>query len=540
MDALHALSLLAPKRGMRDWRAASFTQYAKRVGLKLEPGQLVIALVAFDGLEPRDLPPGLRELGYRIFGPIETIPAAARKVLALVAGGRGGKSYVFSAHRTIHLALTVDLSSLAPGEHAFGVIVAPNPEQRDQCYKFVRGALEHAALAGHIDGKPGTDSLTLLRADGRRVTIEAIPAKRGGGAIRGRWHTSVALEECAFFQDSNYVVNDQDLFDAAFPRILPGGQLILASTPWAEAGVLYKKFVANHPTPSIAARHLKQTGQPRTAIAAHATTLMLRDDDVNRATVAAQRVDDPLNAEREYDAQFMPLGASQYFSPAAIAACVDDTLQLGRAATDVTRRALAMGIDLGFVRNSAAAGVVERTPDFYSLLDYVELIPEADRLKPSQVFAGFEELAVTYEVTDVVADQNHVEAAREHFTDSGFAFIDLPSGGPGKAEVYDVTWNLMGEGLLKLPNDPRLLEQLREVKKKPLPGGGYKIESPQKPKGSHGDLVSFLTAAIWHLSRSDLPPDPKRVPEPKWERALQELKVDARRTVWDKIGRRLR
>lgn len=525
---------------MRDWRGVSFTEYARRVGLKLEPGQLAIALVAFDGIEPRDLPPELRELGYRIFGPIEVIPAAARKVLALVAGARGGKSYVFSAHRTIHLALTVDLSSLAPGEHAFGVIVAPNPEQRDHCYDFVRGAVDHSALVGHIDGKPGTDSLTLLRADGRRVTIEAIPAKRGGGALRGRWHTSVALEECAFFQDSNYVVNDQDLFDAAFPRILPGGQLMLPSTPWAESGVLYKEFVANHPTPACAAKHLKQQGQPRTAIAAHATTLTLKDDALNRETVAAQRARDPANASREYDAQFLPIGSAQFFDPSHLAAAVDDSLKLGRAATDSPRVRFALGMDPGFVRDAATACAVERSPGGYALLDYVELLPGADRLKPSEVFGSFSQLAGVYGIEDVVCDQHHVEAAREFFSDAGHAFIDLPGGNIGKAEVYTAAWDQFAEGRVRLPNDARLLEQLREVKKTPLPGGGYKIEQPRKPKGGHGDLVSALVAAIWFLSRSDLPPDPKRVPEPKWERALQELKLDQRRTVWDKIGRRLR
>lgn len=541
MDDLSAIASLAPDRGTRQWRGCSFVDgYCPQVGLALTPGQRALALVAFDGLEPRDLPPELREYGLKIFGPIDTIPAAARKVLAAVVGARSGKTYVLSAHRTIHLALTVDLSSLAPGEHAFGAIVAPDPQQRDQCFSFVVGALTHPSLAPHVDGKPGASWVTLKRADGRRVTIEAIPAKRGGGALRGRWHTSVTLEECAFFRDAQYVVNDQDLFDAAFPRILPGGQLLLPSTPWAETGVLYKEFVANHPTPSVAAKHLKQRGEPRTAIAAHAPTLLLKDDALNRETVAAQRERDPTNASREYDAQFLPLGSSQFFDPAALAEAVDETLLLGRAASDTTRLALAMGVDLGFVRDAAAACAGERTPAGYSLLDYRESIPGATRLKPSEMFADFADLGSGYAITDVTADQHHVEAAREYFNDHGFAFVDLPGGHVGKAEVFTTVWNLFGERLVKLPNDAKLLEQLREVRKTPLPGGGYKIDQPKKPKGGHGDVASALVAMLWLLSRAVLPEEPKRAPEPRWERALAELRPDPKRTVWDTIGKRLR
>ena len=41
---------------------------------------------------------------------------------------------------------------------------------------------------------------------------------------------------------------------------------------------------------------------------------------------------------------------------------------------------------------------------------------------------------------------------------------------------------------------------------KPMPGGGTQITSPQRPDGSHGDLVSALVLALWAAVNAT-PPD---------------------------------
>src|SRR5881394_1584929 len=104
-----------------------FTAFVERVlGVRLTKGQRALALVAFDGLEPRDLPAELRKVARELFGKVDVIPAAARAVLVAVCGARSGKSYVLGALRLLHLALTVPLESLAADEIASGIIVAPD------------------------------------------------------------------------------------------------------------------------------------------------------------------------------------------------------------------------------------------------------------------------------------------------------------------------------------------------------------------------------------------------------------------------------
>jgi len=492
----------------------------------LQDGMLVLCLVAFDGLEPRDLPPEQREIARQIFGPIDVVPAEAREaaVLVLVAGARGGKTYIVGALRILHLALTVPLNTLAPGEEAFGTIFSGDPRQREQCFRYALGAARsHPGIRSMILGAARDDedftgsSFTLRRPDGE-VTIESLPPKPGGGSGRGRSLVGALLEECAFFQDENHKVNDVDVFKAVTPRVLPGGQTILSSTPWAEAGLLYDEFVANHPNPRCAAPHLTTPGVPHRALAAHAPTLLLRDVEFTRGKVAAERARDPENCRREYDAQFLALGTTQFFDPARIAAAVDGRLALGRSPSKKPQTVWAAGMDLGLVRDAAAAVSIERDPDGYAPLEYVEIFAAAEKLKPSEVVARLGDVAMRAGVREVMGDQHAAPFVAEALWERRIVFLEVPAGNEGKLESYGLMRDLLYEGKLRLPQDPKLLQQLREVRKKPLPGGSMKIESPRTVKGGHGDIVSALVASVWAASKLTLPKAPEKLPDEPLER----------------------
>jgi len=517
--------------GATNWARLTFTQFCKRLGVKLLPGQLAFALVAYDGKNPRDLTPKLRRVARQIFGPVDVIPAKARRVIALVAGARAGKSYVMGALRILHLALTVGIESLAPGEQAFGVIMSPDPRQRAQCFAYVRGAVQaEAELCGMLEGKAGATQLTLRRPDGL-VTLESIPPKKGGGSGRGRSLVGAVLEECAFFNPDEYEISDEDAFKGITPRLLPGAQAILSSTPWAEAGLLYTEFVENHPDPSCAAPHLKQPGKPHRAIAAHAPTLLFRNVALTREIVEAEEARDPDNAAREYGAQFLSLGTSAFFDAARIAACVIPSMRLGQARTSDPQSIAAMGVDLGFVNDCATGVVGERDPQKYRLLDYTEVIPAREKLKTTEVYHRLATKADEHGIDEAIGDQHYALAIKEFLWDRGrpINWIDRPAGSAGKASIFAVTREIVNEGQLELPNDPRLLEQLRSVTKRPLAGGGLAIDMP-RTKGGHGDLVAALVSLLWHLQRLRLPEAPEALPPrgPQRDAHLWQRRVDER------------
>lgn len=509
------------------WAGMNYTQFVASIGVELTPAQRVIALVAYDGLNPCDLRGDLRDLARLIFGEMETIPDSARRVLVAVCGGRGGKTYTLAALRILHLAVTVSLTTLAPGEQAIGLVVAPRKELSRQCLRYIRGAVRKNPKLAAMVVADTTDTLVLQRPDGQ-VSLEAVAASSGGISLRGRSLVGAVLDECAFFHDEDYQVNDVELFRAVMPRVLPGGQTILCSTPWAEAGLLYDEFVANHPAPQCAAPNYAGHGTPSTAIAVHAPTLLLRDNDPEIVgVVESETIRDEINAGREYGARFLTAGTGLFFDSGAVGRCGIAGLVLPAALT-LEPHLLTMGADLGFTSDCAACAVIERTATRARLVDVLELTPTAGPLKPSSVYTQFAAMAKARGITAIVADQYYAESANEALWEEGLVRVNTPAGQSGKGDMFTVARRFIHEGRLELPNQPKILQQFREVQSRPTPGGGMTITQPRKGKGGHGDIVSAIVAGLWYSMRLELPKalevvpaDPCEAQALEWQRRIE-------------------
>lgn len=458
----------------------------KQLDVKLTKAQRVLARVAFDGAEPRDLSGDERDIARTLFGDVETIPLHVRVVVVLVCGARAGKSYIFGALRLLHLAATVSLHTMAPGERASGLIVAPDIRLAQQTLRYASGAIK-AGRSGLTVEAEDKDGFTVRRQDGKTVRIECLPATRGGSALRGRSLVGAVLDECAFFRDANYKVNDKELYEAVSPRILPGGGIVIDSTPWAEVGLLYTEFTRNW-------------GNPQTAIAAHAPTLLLRDDDHTRSYVERERLRDPENAEREFGARFMPVTATMFFDPRAIDAAIDKTRAL--ELEPMLRESAAAGGDFGFKRNSSALAISENDGALIHCALIREIVPpKTGPLVPSAVVQEFSADVKRYGCDGIVADGHYREAIREHLDTHDLTFLEAPEGADGKLTVFTTTRAILHEGRLRLPDNERMRSQLREVHSKPTSGGGMTIVLPKSPSGAHGDIVSALVLSVWKASK---------------------------------------
>ncbi len=474
----------AKSTGDDAWRpAASFLEFVKtNLGVELSPGQRVLCAVAFDGVEPGTLEGADRELARTIFGDVAIIPPEARHVLAALCGGRAGKSYILGGLRLLHLAVTVDLSSLAPGEAASGPIVAPDLRLARQTLGYVSGAVNGAAGLLAMVRSESKDAIILRRPDGALVAIECLPATRGGSAVRGRSLVGAVLDEACFFRDSNSVVNDDEIFKAVAPRVVPGGQLIIASTPWAESGLLYDMYDRNY-------------GNPSDALAAHAPTLILRNDEHTRQLVERERERDPDNAAREFDAEPMVSGTSDFFDAQAIKQCEAEDLPLFLPPSRPQDASGVFGLDTGFRKDPSAGVVVRRNGDHYEVAECVEIRPpKGGRLVPSTTLKELFKRAKHHRCIVAVADGHYIETVREH--SGGIELQEAPAGISGKVGAYTDARRLINECKVRIPaGNKRLLAQLRQVVQKPTPGGQLSITSPRRG-GAHGDLASAFVLAL--------------------------------------------
>lgn len=500
---------------------AKFLDFCAWIRVELGAGQRIICAIAYDGVQIADLSAEDQALAREIFGEISHVSDELRRIVVLVAGARAGKSYVIGALRLLHLALTVPLESMAPGEVASGAIIAPDMELAGQALRYVQGAVaSHPTLAAMVVGKPDAAESITLRRGTKDVEIVVRAASSRGRTGRARSLVGAIFEESALFRDANFQVNDEEIFKAVAPRIMEGGQLIISSTPWAQVGLLYTLFVKNHPAPACAG--LPESPEMEgTALAAHATTLQLRDVPMTRAYVAKEYKRDPENADREFGAKFMSTGANAFFDPLMLARCVDKEMEipfLPEPGDEVTS-----GADLGFAKNSSAMAIVHRRDGWMSLADLREKKPsEGALLKPSEVCKEFADVIVEHQGSFLMADGHYKATAVEHLANVGLGFRDAPT---APAEAFIVARTAMREDRVRIPNNPRLLRQLREVMVRRGSGGTVTIIHPLWPTGEHGDLARAFILALFQAAGEMAKPTP---PPPNSPEALK-AKIDADR-----------
>lgn len=508
------------RRALKGAGIGTFVNFAENIlGVKLTTGQRVLSKIGFDGAQPSDLAPDELELFVKLFGAdVKTIPDECRSLLVVVIGARAGKTYL-SSLRLLHLALTVNLDSLAPGEEGFGIIVAPTLAQAMQAMRYIVGAVNKVpALRAMLASKPSPQKIRLKRSGGQVVSIEPRAAAAKGLQGRGLSVFGAVLDEAAFFRDSNFQVSDEEIFSAIYLRLLPTGQMLVLSTPWTRSGLLWDKYEENYNHPVV-------------AMCAHAPTLLMLNTERNRMVIEQSRREDPEKTEREYDAQFLSASVECFFDPVAIDSSVDDSLpaEAGNYREPMPGDVVKAGCDFGFSSDSSAMVVTHSRGGLTYVAEVVERRPQRDMaLKPSEVIKDFAEVAGRHGVSSISSDGHYRETVIEILNEYGLYFIAAPH---TPADAYITTRLLLHSGRLRIPNNARLKAQLRETRSRRTTGGLVQIVNPRTKGGGHGDLVSALVLAVFQVFGQKVPHDDPDLSTPEGKVWFNEKLREDRRSA---------
>jgi hypothetical protein len=430
----------------------------------------------------------------RYFGcKLDQLPKRPARAIAGHAGGRGGKSSRLLATKALHAAWTVPVPTVAAGESPVALIVSSDLIFARQLLAYCVGyATESPVLSQAVVGTPNVDSFTIRRSDGVEVELRVrAPGVKGKG---GRAFTLVValLDEAAFFYDDSGVINDREIVRAVRPRLVPGGQLWMLSTPWVEGVGVLEETIQKHWGTHEGTLAFRRVG----------TRALNPTWDPDGEIEAQEREDDPDNAAREIDAEPLTAGSTHWFSREAIEAAFRDDLP--QQSPYNATHAYAAAADTGFMRNSSALAMVEGFPARASNSSGTDSrcsrsgsrrrAPRSNRLRSPE---SSSRLAAGYATREIVVDSHEKQKVTEAMIASNATAITAPD----KYEAYVHARQLLHQGRVELPRNARLRQQLRDVMGKPMPGGGTQISSPKRADGSHGDLVSAFVNALWRASK---------------------------------------
>lgn len=161
------------------------------------------------------------------------------------------------------------------------------------------------------------------------------------------------------------------------------------------------------------------------------------------------------------------------------------------------------GFDLGLRRDSSALVIVHRRAGMIIVAELLELRPsKGAALKPSEVIAKFASRMKAHGCSYGVGDAYYRESVTEHLLAYDLAYVEAPQ---HPADYFVRARQLMREGVVRLPDHTKLLQQLREVRAIPTSGGRMSIQQP-RTAGGHGDLASALCLAVYQISSAGVTP----------------------------------
>jgi len=483
---------------------------------QISPVQRAIVRAA-DGL-PVDLSrcvSGTHEERMKFHFGCAALPNIRPRMMVLETGVRAGKT-MLAAGGIVRSSLTCRFrrrpegDEIADADGLIGVrrgevvrtpIVGPTLDHCRKAFSDVTNLMMRSPVLSAMVLKPLINSLLFRRPDGYEVLIENVSTAAGGANLRSTWLAGAFFDEADFHGAEDAAENLEEQLQAVRTRMLSDAQIWVASSPWSDSSPFHTL-------------HSKAFGFPSADVLAFHSDSRSMNPSLDRQLEAAEREKNPTNAAREWDAIPLPSGSSRFFPEDCILKCVNANRPVILPPTAARHYA---GADWGFEKNSSALGIArnewcEGTPapaGYKARLAYhEELLPTREEsLRPKVVVRQFATMGMAYGVKTIRGD-HYLEGIRlTELNDFRATFPDSHDKGrvPGQegwdpnrdaqTELFTELRRRMQDGLVDLPNDMRLLTQLRGVTSKPVPGGSVKIVLPNQGT-AHGDLIIAVALAL--------------------------------------------
>lgn len=408
-------------------------------------------------------------------------PMTRAKIVSLIVGRRGGKSYITAI---IGIFLATRKYKLKLGTKGMVMILARDREQAGVIRGYILAFLRVLDELREQFADDPTQKLIELK---NGITIEVRAAGEAG--TRGYTVVAALMDEIAFWPtDPDSAKQDKKVLRALRPAMLgiKNAMIVMLSSPYAKRGELWEA-------------HRKAYGKDDNAryLVWQADTLSMRpsDDPELISEITDEYADDPESAKAEYGAQFRT-DLENIYARAALEACAvggkyEKGYQTGtryRAFVDPSGGSsdsyvLAIGHEEERVLNGEKVLV--------PVLDKIkEWVPKFD---PEAVSLEVVQICKDYKVSQVTGDAYGGEWPRDPLKKRGIAYVLAEK---TRSELYLDFLPVVNSGrceLLDLDHHRKALNQFSNLERRT---GRTGRDSVDHPPGGHDDVANAIAGVM--------------------------------------------
>lgn len=385
-----------------------------------------------------------------------------------ICGRRSGKSKT-AALITAYEALFGGWEErVGPAEKFWLFVIATDRAQAGVVFSYIRAML---SFIPDCITRETADELWL--ANGACVGVKTASYR----ALRGFSVAFACLDEMAFLRDERSANPAEEIITSLLPSLLPGAKLLGITTPWAKFGLVYELWKA-----------CWGVEEEDRLIWRAPTTLM--NPCYKQSTIDRLLKRDRVLYSAEYMAEFredleafIPEGLVQLYCTAS------------PTGPELGRRYVGFMDPSGGRQDSFTLAVAH----VWDEKIHLDLLRERESsFVPDEVVAEFAGILKHYGIMEVVSDKWGGVWVEDAFKKHGIRVV--PSG-LSASDLYLELQPRLSSGQLVLLKDEKLMLQLRQLERRPQPGGRDKIDHPQLA-GFHDDVANACAGAIIYSVKS--------------------------------------
>jgi hypothetical protein len=426
---------------------------------------LTILSAAFGELQDDDLAEFIKLAGVR------KPPEQPVRELWAVAGRRGGKSRMAAAI-CCYLAC-FKTYTLAPGEKGFVLSLSPSKAQSALIKSYAEAYLTQSpVLSQQIEAITAEE---IVLTGGITIGIHSSSFR----TIRGRSLVGCVFDELAFWRDETSAIPDLEIYRAVKPSLdSTNGLLVGISSPYRKTGLLAAKHRDHYAKDSA------------DVLVVQAATAFLNPTFSEKA-IAQAYADDAPSASAEYGAEFRG-DLQSLLSDDVIDTAIDYTRPLELPPQPGIKYVAFVDASAG--RHDAFCAsighVVEDESGNRTFICDV-LRGREPPFHPGDVAREFADLARQYRISEITGDAFAGEWTAQAFRDAGISYrkSDLP-----KSQLYLEGLSTFNSGRVRLPNDAKLIRELRLLERSTHRSGK---DSVDHPRGGNDDRANVVFGAMW-------------------------------------------